>query len=212
MRIRLAYGKKGLEIDLPRDARVSVVEPKHVEGLPDQEGGVREALRRPIGSPPLKDLVKPSDRVGIVFSDITRPTPYPVILPVLLDELKDIPDEQIVLFNSTGTHRANTEAELQEILGDPIAGRYRIVQNDATDRDSHVKVGTTTRGNDVWIHREFVECDVRIPTGFIEPHFFAGFSGGGKAIMPGLALLETVMGNHRAENIDSPHATWGITD
>ncbi len=211
MKVRLAYGKTGLEISLPDDASVAVVEPKYVDGLPDQAGAVRDALRQPIASPPLKALVKPTDKVGIAFSDITRPTPNHLILPILLSELDHLPDEQIVLFNSTGTHRPNTEAELRGMLGDAIVGRYRIVQNDAHDRDSHVLVGRTTSGNDVWLHREFVECDVRIPTGFIEPHFFAGFSGGGKAIMPGLALLETVMRNHSARNLDNPLTCWGIT-
>ncbi len=211
MKVKLAYGKTGLDINLPDDARVTIIEPKYAPGLPDQTGAVRDALRRPIGSLPLRAVVNPSDKVGIVFSDITRPTPNHIILPVLLDELDHVPDEQIVLFNSTGTHRPNTEAELRGMLGDDIVDRYRIVQNDANDRGSHVLVGRTASGNDVWIHREFVQCDVRIPTGFIEPHFFAGFSGGGKAIMPGLALLETVMRNHSAANIDSPLARWGIT-
>jgi len=211
MKVRLAYGKTALEISLPDDVSVTVIEPEYVDGLPDQAGAVRDALRQPIGSPPLRSLVKPTDQVGIVFSDITRPTPNHLILPVLLDELDHVPEEQIVLFNSTGTHRPNTEAELRGMLGDTIVDRYRIVQNDAHDRDSHILVGRTTSGHDVWIHREFVECDVRIPTGFIEPHFFAGFSGGGKAIMPGLALLETVMRNHSARNLDSPLARWGIT-
>ena len=211
MKIKLAYGKTGLEVHVPDDANVTVVEPQYVEGLEDQAGAVRDALRQPIASPPLKALVRSSDQVGIAFSDITRPTPNQLILPALLDELDHVPEEQIVLFNSTGTHRPNTEVELRGMLGDEIVERYRIVQNDATDRDSHVLVGRTTSGNDVWIHREFVECDARIPTGFIEPHFFAGFSGGGKAIMPGLALLETVMRNHSAANLDSPRACWGIT-
>jgi len=211
MKIKLAYGKTGLEISLPDDVSVTVVEPEYVNGLPNQAGALRDALRQPIGSSPLKALVKPSDKVGIAFSDITRPTPNHLILPVLLGELDYVPDEQIVLFNSTGTHRINTEAELRGMLGDEIVDRYRIVQNDASDRNSHVLVGRTTSGNDAWIHREFVECDVRIPTGFIEPHFFAGFSGGGKAIMPGLALLETVIRNHNAKNLDSPLARWGTT-
>jgi nickel-dependent lactate racemase len=211
VRIELAYGKTGLGINLPDGADVTVVEPGYVDGLPDPVGAVREALRQPIGSPSLKAVAKPSDRVGIAFSDITRPTPNHLILPVLLGELDHVDSGQIVLFNATGTHRRNTEAELRGMLGDEIVDRYRIVQNDASDRDSHVMVGRTSSGNDVWIHREFVECDVRILTGFIEPHLFAGFSGGGKAIMPGLALLETVMRNHSAANVDSPLARWGIT-
>lgn len=211
MKIRLAYGKTSLEFNLPDDASVTVVEPRYVDELVDQASAVREALRQPLGSPPLKTLVKPSDKVGIVFSDITRPTPNHLILPILLDELNHVRDEQIALFNATGTHRLNTEAELRRMLGDEIVDRYRIVQNDASDRDSHLLVGKTTSGNDAWIHREFVECDVRVSTGFIEPHLFAGFSGGGKAIMPGLALLETVIRNHSAKNIDNPLAGWGIT-
>ena len=211
MEVRLAYGKIDLEITLPDDVSVTVVEPRYVTELTDEVDAVRDALRRPIASPPLKALVKPSNRVGIVFSDITRPTPNHLILPPLLGELDHLPDEQIVLFNSTGTHRPNTEAELRAMLGDEIVARYRIVQNDAHDRSSHVRVGKTASGNEIWIHKEFVNCDVRILTGFIEPHFFAGFSGGGKAIMPGLASLETVMRNHNAANLDSPMARWGIT-
>lgn len=212
MKIRLAYGKTDLEIELPDGANMAVVESECLAGLPDQANAVRDALRQPIASPPLKELVKASDRVGIVFSDITRPTPNHVLLPVLLSELDYVPDEQVILFNSTGTHRSNTRAELRGMLGDEIVDRYRIVQNDASDRDSHVFVGTTATGNHIWIHREFVGCDARILTGCIEPHFFAGFSGGGKAVLPGLALLETVMRNHSAQNLDSPQACWGITN
>jgi nickel-dependent lactate racemase len=191
---------------------VTVVQPEYVEGLPDPSGALRFALRHPIQSPPLRDLVRPTDQVGIVFSDVTRPTPNHLLLPALLAELDHVPDEQVLLVNSTGTHRANTSAELRQMLGDEIIERYRILQNDPDDRDSHVLVGTTSSGNDVWLLEEFTGCDVRILTGFIEPHFFAGFSGGGKAVMPGLALLETVLRNHNAANLDSPSARWGVTD
>jgi nickel-dependent lactate racemase len=211
MQITVAYGKTGLDINLPDDANVRVVEPTFVEALPDQVGAVRDALRDPIAAAALHDSVKSSDTVGIVFSDITRPTPNHILIPAILAELEHVPDEQIVLFNATGTHRPNTKAELCTLLGDEVVDRFRIVQNDAHDRESHVLVGTTRRGNDVWLHREFMACDVRIPTGFIEPHLFAGYSGGSKAIMPGLALLETIMRNHSAANLDDPRATWGIT-
>ncbi len=212
MKIKLAYGREGLIIDLPDDLNVRVVEPTHVEGLADQPQAVRDALMRPIASKPLKERVKSSDRVGIVINDITRATPYRIILPPLLDQLDHVRRSRITLFNATGTHRPNTEAELQGMLGDEIAGRYSIVQNDCRDRDSHVLVGTTRAGNDIWIHKDFVECDVKILTGFIEPHFFAGFSGGGKAVMPGLALLETVLRNHSSKNLDHPMAHWGVTE
>jgi nickel-dependent lactate racemase len=211
MRCKLAYGKTGLEIILPDDANVTVVEPTFVEALPDQIGAVRVALRDPIGAAALRETVNASDTVGIVFSDITRPTPNHILIPAILAELDHVPDDQIVLFNATGTHRPNSDAELRGMLGDDVVNRFRIVQNDAHDHESHVLVGTTSRGNDVWLHREFMACAVRILTGFIEPHFFAGYSGGGKAIMPGLALLETIMRNHSAVNLDDPRTTWGNT-
>ena len=210
MDVTLAYGKTGLEVTLPDQADVTLVEPRYQPALPEPPTAVARALQDPIGSPPLRDLIARDDQVGIAFSDITRPTPNHLLLPVLLDHLAHVPDEQITLFNGTGTHRANTEGELRAMLGAPVADRYRIVQNDARDRSTHILVGTTSMGNDVWLNRAFVECDVRILTGFIEPHFFAGFSGGGKAVMPGLAHLDTVLQNHNAAHMDSPRARWGI--
>jgi len=211
VKMKLAYGKEGLDISLPDYLNVDVIEPKYTEGLPDQVGAIKDALRRPVDSKPLRDLAEQSVTVGIVINDITRPMPYTIILPILLRELRSVPDERILLFNATGTHRPNTEGELREMLGDEVLNRYRIIQNDAWDRPSHKFVGTTKSGNKIWLHKAYLDCDIRILTGFIEPHFFAGFSGGGKAIMPGLALLETVLRNHSASNIDHPKATWGVT-
>jgi len=211
VKIKLAYGKEGLNINLPDSLNVEVVEPRYREGLPDQAAAIEDALLRPIDSKPLRDLAKQSDTVGIVVNDITRPTPYRIILPVLLRQLCSVPDERILLFNATGTHRPNTEAELREMLGDEVLSRYRIIQNDSKDRSSHKSVGTTKSGNEIWLHKEYLDCDIRILTGFIEPHLFAGFSGGGKAVMPGLALLESILKNHSDKNINHPKATWGVT-
>lgn len=211
MKICLAYGTSGLDVSLPDGVRPDVIQPTYVAAPVDQAGAVRHALRDPIGSRPLRELVKPSDTVRIVCNDMTRPTPYHTILPVLLEELSHVPDENIVLLIANGTHRANTRDELKAMLGEPIMHRFRIVQNDAWDRQTHAPVGTTASGNEIWIHKEYLRGDVRILTGFIEPHFFAGFSGGGKACMPGLALLETSVRNHSARNIDHPMATWGVT-
>jgi nickel-dependent lactate racemase len=212
MKIKLAYGREGLVIDLPDGLNVRIVEPTYVKGFADQTQAVHDALCQPIASKPLKDLVESSDRVGIVINDITRATPYQVILSPLLDQLSHVPESRITLFNATGTHRPNTDAELRGMLGDEIVSRYSIAQNDCRDRDSHMLVGTTQAGNDIWIHKDYVDCDVKILTGFIEPHFFAGFSGGGKAVMPGLALLETVLRNHSPKNLDHPMAHWGLTE
>ncbi|MHC4060416.1 MAG: nickel-dependent lactate racemase [Planctomycetota bacterium] len=211
MNIKLAYGKTHLGLSLPDDVHVDIVEPKYVEGLANEREVLRGSLQNPIASKPLRELVCPTNKVGIVFSDITRPTPNHIILPVILDELGFVPDEQIVLLNATGTHRPNTGEELRRMLGSETAERYRIVQNNAGDRESHKLVGTTGSGNPIRIHREYLSCDVRILTGFIEPHFFAGFSGGPKACVPGLADLETVFRNHSADKIDNPMARWGIT-
>jgi len=211
MHVQLAYGKHGLPLDLPDDLDVTVIEPKFEPGLADPTAALRAALEAPIEAPPLQEFVRPDDRVGVVFSDITRPTPNQIVLPPVLEALAYIPREQITLFNALGTHRANTAAELCGMLSAEIVDGYRIVQNDALDVATQVRVGQARRGHDIWLNREFVACDVKILTGFIEPHFFAGFSGGGKAVMPGMAGLRTVLQNHDAQMIAHPKATWGIT-
>ena len=211
MHINLAYGKTGLSLDLPDDWDVRVVEPTYPPDLPDPAGALTHALRSPIGSPPLCEVVKPGDHVGIIFSDITRPTPHQLILPAVLQELQHVPKVNITLFNATGTHRKNSDAELRTMLGDDLVNAYPIVQNDAFDPSTQVCLGRTSFGHEIWLNQAVRECDVKILTGFIEPHFFAGFSGGGKALMPGMGGLRTILGNHDAKNIGDPRATWGVT-
>jgi lactate racemase len=209
MRIELAYGKSSLSVDLPDNREIIVVEPKFVPALSDPPAALQDCLKDPLGLPPLSET--PSDtKVGIIFSDITRPTPNDVILPVLLDQLAHIPRENITLFNALGTHRPNTDIELRGMLGDELVENYRIVQNNAFEPETQICLGVSNLGHEVWINREVIECDLRVLTGFIEPHFFAGFSGGGKAIMPGMAGQRTVFGNHDAGMITSPKATWGV--
>ncbi len=212
MIVTLAYGKGRLRVELPDELDVTVVEPRYVAGLPDERAALMEALERPIQSPPLRNLVGPGDRVGIVFSDITRPTPNHLIIPAVVRALGHVPPENITLFDALGTHRPNTEAELRGMLGDDIVDSFRIVQNDSFDPSTQVHLGSTKRGHEVWVNREFYECDVKILTGFIEPHFFAGFSGGGKAVMPGMAGQRTVLGNHDASMVANNSANWGILD
>lgn len=212
MNIHLAYGKTGLKVALPDDANVTIVEPVFVPGLSDPIKALRNALRHPIDSPPLRDLVSSGDTVAIVFSDITRPTPNHLLIPSVLAELDHLPDDQIVLCNALGTHRPNTDEELRQMLGAGIVERYRIEQNNAFDPDTQVFLGTTRQGHEVWINRVYMEADVKILTGFIEPHFFAGFSGGPKAVMPGMAGQKTVLGNHDAALIAHPNVTWGVMD
>jgi nickel-dependent lactate racemase len=211
MQITLAYGKSGLPVELPDDWDVTIVEPRFVPMLPDPKEALTQALRAPIQAPPLRQVTQPTEKIGIIFSDITRATPHSLILPAVLRELEHVPRGNITLFNALGTHRRNTDAELRGMLGDELVDSYRIIQNDAFDPATQVHLGKTSFGHEVWINAELAACPVKILTGFIEPHLFAGFSGGGKAIMPGLGGLRTILGNHDAKNIGNPKATWGVT-
>jgi nickel-dependent lactate racemase len=212
MHIHLAYGRHGLDVDLPDHTQV--IEPRFVPGLADEPGALRAALRQPIGAPPLAELVQPGDNVVIVHTDITRATPNERILPVLLAELAaaGVRREDITLLNGLGTHRKQTEAELRAMLGDAVVDGYRCLQHDCFDDTGLVSLGVTSRGHPVRINRAYMQADVRILTGFIEPHFFAGFSGGPKAILPSLAGVESVFTNHGLAMIGHPQATWGVIE
>ena len=206
MRVHLAYGRYGLDLDLP--GQVTVLERRPVPGLADEAASIREALRRPLASAPLAESVRPGDRVAIVFSDITRPMPNDRVLPVLLAELAHVPEANITLINALGSHRTNTPDELRRMLGSAIMSRYRVIQHDAWDASGLTSVGTSERGYPLLVNRHFLDADVRILTGFVEPHFFAGYSGGPKAVLPGLAGIETILHNHDFAMVAHPGATW----
>ncbi len=211
MDIRLAYGKTGLRVKLPDHIHTEVVEPRYVKGYTNPLQAVSEALNHPISHAPLKDSVQSHQKVAIVFSDITRATPYHILVPALLEALDHLPDKHITLFCATGTHRPANHDELCSILGKEIVDRFRVVQNDASDESLFQDVGTTTSGNRILLYSEIMEYDLRILTGFIEPHFFAGFSGGGKAVMPGMAYVESIRFNHSIRNLENPNTRWGRT-
>jgi lactate racemase len=210
MKLKLAYGRTGLWVDLPEDPPVTVLEPRSVPGLPDEQSAIVDALRSPTGVPPLRQLVLPDDTVAVVFSDLTRPMPNDRVLPPLLEELAlaGVRDEAITLINALGTHRAQTEAELARMLGAAVVERYRIVQHDAWDEANLVGAGPNRLGRAVRINRAYMEASFRILTGFIEPHIFAGFSGGPKAVLPGIAGIESILDNHGPQMIADPRATW----
>ncbi|MFN8521473.1 MAG: nickel-dependent lactate racemase [Chloroflexota bacterium] len=208
--VQLAYGTTGMDVSLPAE-RTTIIEPRFLPGVPDERETLLAALRNPIGSRPLRDIVPASARVAIVVCDITRPMPTARVLPVLLSELAHVDQRHVTIFNATGTHRANTPEELDRMLGPEVARNYRVVNHDALDISAHTLLGQTSSGGPIWIDSDFLDHDVKILTGFIEPHFFAGFSGGPKMVAPGLAALETVLHLHGAPMVGSPHATWGIT-
>ncbi len=211
MQVHLAYGQNGLNVELPDTT--NVVTSRFTPGVGDEATALRDALRAPIESAPLAAKVKPGDKVVICHSDITRATPNERIMPVLVAELEaaGIARQDITLLNALGTHRPQTAAELRGMLGDAIVENYCCRQHNAFDDTQLVTLGQTSFGHPVRVNRLLVESDVRIFTGFIEPHFFAGFSGGPKAVLPALAGQESVLTNHGRTMIADPKATWGST-
>lgn len=210
MKVELPYGRATLTVDLP-DGRCDLVEPHYPAPLADPISELRAALAHPIGLPPLRSLVGAGQRVVVSVCDGTRAQPRPVMLRALLAELEGVVDPaDVTILVATGTHRANTEQELGEMLGEDIVAACPVVSHDARDPDSLAYLGTAGEGVPVWVNRHWVDADVRISTGFVEPHFFAGFSGGPKMVVPGLAGLETVMVLHDARRIGDPRATWGV--
>ncbi len=211
MKVKLAYGRTGLEVELPND-RTTVVEPSYLPGLPDQVGAIKTAIRDPVGGvPPLRKVAHPDSVVAISVCDITRPMPSATVLPALLRELSHVPDRNIVILVATGTHRANTGEELRQRLGERIVERYTVVNHDAFDDSILARYGETADGIPIYLNRRWVEADLKVTVGFVEPHFFAGFSGGPKMVAPGLAGFDTIMRLHNAEMIGHPEARWGVT-
>ena len=210
MRVRLDYGSDGLEVNLPSD-RVTVIQPAFRSAVADPHAALSAALRAPLGRPPLREIVRPGQKIAISVCDITRAQPRQAMLEALFAELPDIRPEDVTILIATGTHRVNTPAEHEQMLGADIARRYRVVNHDSRAASTLVHVGTTTTGVPVSLNRIWMDADIRITTGFVEPHFFAGFSGGPKLVTPGLAGLDTVLVLHDATRIGDPKATWGIT-
>ena len=212
MQIRLAYGESGLEVNLPEN--VEIIQAPFVPGVEDESEALRAALRNPIASAPLTDKVKAGDKVVVVHSDITRATPNDRILPIVLAELEGagVARQDIALLNALGTHRPQTEVELRTMLGDAVVDNYKCLQHDLHDDDNLVSLGTTSLGHPVRVNRIYMEADVKILTGFIEPHFFAGFSGGPKAVLPAIAGPESVLSNHGYSMIGHEKARWGVTN
>ena len=212
MRISLAYGRGHLEVDVPDGT--TIIEPSPQRGLVNERAALLAALAHPVAAPSLASAISATGQICLVHTDITRATPNERLIPWLLAYLGNAgaARENITLLNGTGTHRPNTRAELEAMLTPQVVANYRCVNHDCENRAAHVQFGVTRSGTPALIDRNLAEADVRIVTGFIEPHFFAGFSGGPKGIMPGVAALETVMSNHGAQHIADPHAAFGITE
>jgi nickel-dependent lactate racemase len=211
MRTHLQYGTTGLDVDLPSD-NVTVITPRFVAGLPDERAAFQEAVRRPLRSASLRDVVRATDRVAIVIPDITRPLPTDRLLPWVLEEIDHVPLERLVIVNGTGSHRVNTPGELRTMVGADVYRRVRVVNHDAHDPAGLAPVGAGEDGGAVSVCRAYVEADRRIVLGLVEPHFMAGFSGGYKGVFPALADIGSIMRYHDAQMIGDPNSTWGVLD
>ncbi|MHB1037373.1 MAG: nickel-dependent lactate racemase family protein [Pirellulales bacterium] len=212
MRVHLEYGRTGLDVELPDERVVGSLTYQPAEPLADPESSLRECLARPVGTPSLAELARGRWNACVVISDVTRPVPNHLILPPILQTLEasGIPRDKITLLVATGLHRPNLGDELIEMVGREIFERYRIENHHGQNLAEHAHLGTSPRGVPVWIDRRYLEADLKITTGLIEPHLMAGFSGGRKLICPGLAALETVRVWHGPKFLESPSADCGI--
>ncbi|HXW33350.1 MAG TPA: nickel-dependent lactate racemase [Acidimicrobiales bacterium] len=207
--VRIAFGRQGLIVPVPDDA--VVVTGTAIPPLADERRAVVDALRSPLAGRRLSEIVGPGHSVVVVFPDITRPMPNRTVLPPLLEELQNLgagPD-RVQLLCATGTHRSATDSEMLELVGPEVFGSYAVHQHDAQSA-GHTNVGDLD-STPVLLDSRYVEADVRIVTGFVEPHFFAGFSGGPKGVFPGLGALETILEAHSRSRIADPMATWLVT-
>ena len=205
--------KSRAKFAIPEANFLGVFTPQSAPPAPDPAAEVRRALAEPIGSPRLSELARSARKCVVICSDHTRPVPSRFIMPEMLAELRrGNPALDITLLIATGCHRGTTPDELAGKFGPEIAAREKIVVHDCDDEAMLVEAGRLPSGGRLIVNRLATECDLLVAEGFIEPHFFAGFSGGRKSVLPGIASRETVMANHCAEFIASPFARTGILE
>ena len=212
MRLRLDYGVEGLEVDVPDDAHV--VDMDDTPGLDAIEQHIEQALCHPVGTPSLARLAQSRRSACVVISDITRPVPNPLILPPILRILEEagIPRHDITILVGTGLHRPNEGEELVRLVGEQIAATYHIVNHKARARDTLVHLGDTSAGAPIWIDRIYMQADLKIATSLIEPHLMAGYSGGRKAICPGIMGVDTMKVLHGPKLMGDPRCAEGVMD
>ena len=214
-RFDLPYGKSFATVEIEDGHLAGVLRSGIHEYKPPKSAVelVRESIENPISSPRLRELAAGKRKITIIASDHTRPVPSQVIMPLMLEEIRSgNPDAEITILIATGLHRTTTVDELKSKFGEEIVSRERIVIHDCDDTANLVNIGKLPSGGDLIVNRLAVEADLLVSEGFIEPHFFAGFSGGRKSVLPGIASRATVMYNHNAGFVDSPRARTGVLD
>jgi nickel-dependent lactate racemase len=214
MRLTLDYGRTGTALDVPDDCLVGPLAVREVSPLENPSAAVTTTLEGPIGTRPLRELAEGRRDACIVVCDITRPVPNRILLGPILAVLHDagIPRDRVLILVATGMHRPSTPAEKVEMLGEDIAAAYSVEDHHGDRMDEHTLVGTTPRGIPAWVDSRYVQAEIKITTGLIEPHLMAGYSGGRKLICPGIAGLETVKLWHGPALLESPKAAYGILD
>lgn len=211
MRIKLDYGRDGLWVNLP-DHCQGPLAIKPAQPLPNPTDAIAAAIAKPIGTRPLSELAQGRKSACIVICDVTRPVPNKLILPPLLKTLEEsgIPRKDICILIATGLHRPNLGAELEEMVGKEILQNYRIENHYGKRPEEHIYLGDSPRGVPMWIDKRYMEAELKITTGLIEPHLMAGYSGGRKVICPGIVALETVKVWHGPQFLENPNADCGI--
>jgi len=214
MRSHFAFGKTGLDLDLPEGFDYRLLEARSAQPLPDERAALEAALDSPVAGPSLVELARGKKSAAISVCDITRPAPNRRVLPPLLARLEQagISRENISIFIATGLHREATPAEIAEILGPEVHGTVRVVNHNARNLHEHKYLGDTASGTPVYIDARYIAADLHITLGFIEPHLMLGFSGGRKLIAPGLAAQETIKVIHSPKFMRDPRATEGSVD
>ena len=209
--LQLSFGKQGARIMLPEGFDYEVLDAKSADALTDPDRAIEDALDQPAAGRPLSELARGMRSAAISVCDITRPAPNRMVLPPVLRRLQaaGISRENIVILIATGLHRPATPQEIVEIVGDDIAGEYRVENHDARNLEEHRFLQSTANGTPVYIDKRFVGADLRMSLGFIEPHLMAGFSGGRKLVVPGLAAQETIKVIHSPRFMREPRAVEG---
>mgnify|MGYP006276481531 CR=1 FL=1 len=210
--IKFPFGRKELELEVADEQLNGVLLSKahKFKAEKSETEIVKEAMANPIDSQHLSELARGKKEIVIISSDHTRPVPSHITMPILLEEIrKTAPEAEITILVATGFHRASTDEELRDKYGKEIVESVNIEMHDSRDEDQMVNLGQLPSGGDMLLNKTAVEADLLIAEGFIEPHFFAGFSGGRKSVLPGVASKTTVLANHCAEFIDSPNARTG---
>ena len=214
MRITLDYGKTGMEIDVPDANLVGPLELQPAAPLSDPVAVLQQKLQDPTGSVSLSELARGRTTACILICDVTRPVPNELLLSEILStiEAAGIERHDILILIATGLHRPNEGPEIVELVGQRIADSYRVENHHGKKRDEHNYLGESPRHVPVWIDRRYVDADLKIATGLIEPHLMAGYSGGRKLICPGIAALETVKDWHSPRFLEHPKADCGFLD